>query len=306
MGILSTISREFKDKQSYEVIEYVNNMPFRIKNITKEDVLDGLGNTKNVLEHWHDDIEIVYTISGNAKHYIDGQVYVAEPNSLFITNSQSIHKVLSDVDVCDKNDKIAIVLNINNDFVKTLIPNMYSMYFLAYPSINIKSVGRIMHKLSKYIEGKYMLESYEELYLTGLVYELMYFLCKDGLRLKEEVLPIKYQKNLQRLRGIMEYVTEHYRESIKQKEIAEKFYFTKEYFSRFFKKNTGMTFKSYLTRYRVNAARQELIDTNKTILEISLNNGFSDIRGLINAFKNIYRVTPLHYRKNVKAFNESK
>ena len=117
-------------------------------------------------------------------------------------------------------------------------------------------------------------------WLTGKVYELMYWICRDGLVLKEEVLPVNSQKNLERLRGIMEYVREHYTEPVTQGEVARRFYFTREYFSRFFKKNTGLTFKEYLTRYRVNAARDDLLNTDKTILEIAVNHGFADARGL--------------------------
>ncbi len=37
----------------------------------------------------------------------------------------------------------------------------------------------------------------------------------------------------------MQYVEAHYTEEITQYEVAERFYFTKEYFSRFFKKEYG-------------------------------------------------------------------
>ena len=61
-----------------------------------------------------------------------------------------------------------------------------------------------------------------------------------------------------------------------------------------------MTFMKYVTNYRVQKAQKDLLGTGKSILEIALDNGFSDDRGLINAFKEIYHTTPFQYRKMVK------
>jgi AraC-like DNA-binding protein len=64
-----------------------------------------------------------------------------------------------------------------------------------------------------------------------------------------------------------------------------------------------MTFKEYLSDYRVNAARYDLVYTEKSILEIAIKHGFSDARGYIKAFKKMYNFTPLQYRKSLKKDN---
>lgn len=79
--------------------------------------------------------------------------------------------------------------------------------------------------------------------------------------------------------------------------MAEKFYFSKEYFARFFKKNTGMTFVQYLTKYRIQKARFQLIHSDASMLDIALDNGFCDDRRFILAFKSQYGITPFQYRK---------
>lgn len=296
MAVTEMISIE---QHCYELIEYARSMPFRICNITDKTTRDEYGNTINVLEHWHPEVEIVYTFAGHARHYIDGRMYRAKPGSLFIINSESIHKIMTDDTVGNDYRKIAVVLNVNYDFIKQIIPEMDQMYFAAVPDLEMEELGQIMNELSAYGDFGKELKPYEQLRLTGKLYELMYWICRDGLLLKEEALPINSQRNLERLRGIMQYVGDHYTELVTQSEVAKRFYFTREYFSRFFKKNTGLTFKEYLTRYRINAARKELLYTDKTILEIAVNNGFADARGFINAFKSIYDTTPLKYRKSM-------
>ena len=98
----------------------------------------------------------------------------------------------------------------------------------------------------------------------------------------------------------MLYVNAHYTEPIQQQIVAEKFYFTREYFSRFFRKNTGMTFKEYLMKVRVRAAKEEILETEKSMLEIAMDTGFTDSRSLIHAFKKVYDITPYQFRKQKK------
>lgn len=97
----------------------------------------------------------------------------------------------------------------------------------------------------------------------------------------------------------MLYVNQHYTEPIKQQAVAKKFYFTTEYFSRFFRKNTGMTFKEYLMRVRVKKAKEEVLHTDKSMLEIAMDTGFTDSRSLIHAFREVYDITPYQFRKKM-------
>lgn len=282
--------------KTYERIEHADNVRFRIHNITQQEIFDEGGNIKNVLDHWHPEMEVVFTYVGNAKHYIDGCVYEAAPGKVFVANSESIHKIISDGNIPKETEVIAVVLNIDYEFIQNLIPDMNQMYFLPEVRINLEQIGCIMKQFADYGKRERNLQPYEELKLMSMLYKLMYLLCTGDLVVKEKVLPINSQKNLERLRGIMQYIRTHYTESITQQQVAKRFYFSVEYFSRFFKKNTGMTFKEYLTRYRVAEAKKEILDTDKSILNIAVDHGFSDARGLINAFKKIYGTTPLQYR----------
>jgi AraC-like DNA-binding protein len=92
-------------------------------------------------------------------------------------------------------------------------------------------------------------------------------------------------------------------EHITQAEVADKFYFSSVYFSKYFKRCTGMTFIDYLTKYRIRQAKTELLTTDKSILDIALDNGFSDERRLILAFKKYLNDTPLQYKKKYRIKN---
>lgn len=286
-----------------EIIEYEHDAPFHIRNITWESQQDALGNMLDVLEHWHEELEIVYTVVGHAVHYIDGHPYTAHPGSVFVVNPESIHKVISDSSSYERSETVAIVLHINSAFLKQLIPGIHDLYFLPEGKGDNKKLGSLMREISRYADTRSRRagdgrKDFEYLHIVSMIYEIFYQLGKDRPVLRDKALPVNSAKNVERLRGIMQYVEKHYQEKLMQAQVAEKFYFTKEYFARFFSKNTGLTFMEYLTKYRLAAARSELLETDRTVLDIALDNGFSDARGFINAFKRQYGTTPLQYRKS--------
>ncbi|XME04362.1 helix-turn-helix transcriptional regulator [Lachnospiraceae bacterium C1.1] len=79
--------------------------------------------------------------------------------------------------------------------------------------------------------------------------------------------------------------------------VAEKFYFSVSYFSRYFKKMMGISYSDFLMEYRLYKAEAELQKSKKMIRDIALDNGFSDERRFILAFRKKYKLTPLQYRK---------
>ena len=70
------------------------------------------------------------------------------------------------------------------------------------------------------------------------------------------------------------------------------------HFSKKFREISGMAFRDYL-RYRCLAfALKEIRDTDRTILDIALEYGFSSHEAFTRAFKEAYSVNPKDYRKN--------
>ncbi len=248
---------------------------------------------------------MAYIFQGHSDHYVDGNCIHAAPGDLVVVNSESIHSIIPDHTACQSRGMIAVVLIISRDFVMECFPDLDCHYFVISGKLNRIEVRRIMVTLSE--KANCACNHEESLLIKGLILELFYYLCQDGYQMKDFVMNINQQKNNERLKGIIQHVERHYMEAITQSDTAKRFYFTKEYFSRFFKRNTGINFKQYLTNYRILKARNELIGTDHSILEIALNNGFSDERRLIESFKKIYQITPLQYRKkNSSDYNHKK
>ncbi len=67
--------------------------------------------------------------------------------------------------------------------------------------------------------------------------------------------------------------------------------------TRKFKEISGMQFRDYLRRRKLAFALKEVRDSDKSMLDIALDYGFSSHEAFTRAFKGAYDVTPSEYRK---------
>ena len=104
---------------------------------------------------------------------------------------------------------------------------------------------------------------------------------------------------MQRLtRKAMAYIHEHYGEPIGREDIARYVGVSEGYLSRSFNQETGLSLIHYLTRYRIQQAKQLLVTTDKTITEIAMEVGFSDSNYFSRVFRQEVGVSPLAFRQN--------
>ena len=93
----------------------------------------------------------------------------------------------------------------------------------------------------------------------------------------------------------------HFSEDIDEKKLASSFGMSYSYFSRSFKKVTGMTFKNYLNRTRISKAEQLLFESGGSISETAIACGYNSISYFISVYRQITGKTPyraLKERKN--------
>lgn len=97
------------------------------------------------------------------------------------------------------------------------------------------------------------------------------------------------------------WIQDHYGETIKLNELAEKFGMSTRTFNRRFKQATNKTPSHYLQEVRTGVAKDLLQTTNLSIQEVALQVGYSDISHLAALFKKFLNTTPSGYRETVRA-----
>lgn len=98
------------------------------------------------------------------------------------------------------------------------------------------------------------------------------------------------------LRRIEEYVEAHLSEDLSLRQIATVAGYSPYHLHRSFKESTGYRLHEYVTQVRLERARQLLVATKMTVLEIALETGFSDQSHLSRQFRSHWQVTPSQIR----------
>jgi signal transduction histidine kinase/DNA-binding LacI/PurR family transcriptional regulator/CheY-like chemotaxis protein len=108
----------------------------------------------------------------------------------------------------------------------------------------------------------------------------------------------KLSNEAQRLvRKAMAYLHQHYTEPISRKELARHVGLSDDYLTYCFRKETGLTPVTYLTRYRINQAQALLKNSDQSITEIALAVGFSDSGYFSRVFRREVGMPPDIYRQ---------
>ncbi len=102
---------------------------------------------------------------------------------------------------------------------------------------------------------------------------------------------------------IIQYIDEHYMEDISLRQLAEEVYINISYLSRLFKSYTGCTYIDYITKLRINRAKQLLKDPGLAVYEIANMLNYQDPKYFSNLFKKFVGETPREYRLKMKQKN---
>jgi len=100
-----------------------------------------------------------------------------------------------------------------------------------------------------------------------------------------------------RISEIVRYINQHYMEEISLPRLAEKFYVSLYYLSRFFKEATGFTFVEYVNSVRIAEAKKLLEQSSMKVNSIAKRVGFGSVTHFGRVFKSVTGHAPLYYRK---------
>ena len=155
---------------------------------------------------------------------------------------------------------------------------------------------------------KYMQESYDEYVSKDVCYKLpiranIYLMMTALLRYycgsKNELDRMIYH-NVMRLRPVITYIAEHYKEKIYIETLSDMITVSPDYFTKMFKDSIGRTPIDYINGLRINRAMQMLATTDISVNDISDQLGFSNSNYFHKIFKQYMDTSPAAYRKLVK------
>ncbi len=96
---------------------------------------------------------------------------------------------------------------------------------------------------------------------------------------------------------VMYFIKNNYWKEMKLEELSMMAFFSPSHFFRQFKQYTGMTVSEYTQKVRVEEACSLLKNTDRKIIDIASEVGYSDMKYFSQVFKSITGATPGQYRK---------
>lgn len=237
-----------------------------------------VGKYKNLtnLPHWHSDNELVFAEKGNANLFIDGKTFLLNEGQSVYIAPNCMHYIKAE------NGSILTFFLFDKDISTKIVGNKALISPLLTNDYNLKQLYSLIDKeltLSSPIYTISITNRIERLMLDIFINEAV-----SEVLVQDDYLTERYKR-------LLTDINENYAEySI---EDAAKFTALSEsYFSKFFKKMSGMTFTQYINLVRVEKAIEKIRSGGSTMTDIAISCGFVTIRNFNRVFKTITGYSP--------------
>ena len=244
--------------------------------------------------HNHNMYEIYYLHSGTRRYIINNKIYDLKAGDIALIDkfnphlTKKLHGDAHERFVMYLDDETINSLGENSDKFLGMMGNR----LISIPETKRQRVNRLfsdMYKVSKdeNIFSNQLLHNYTY-ELFALIYNIIYN------REYEDAIEF-YGKDID---SAITYIFNNYKEKITLEQVADIVNMNTSYFSRYFKKVTGVGFSKYLTTLRIKEASSLLENTDMYISEIAEKSGFDTLQHFCNTFKKIKGISANEYRKN--------
>ena len=248
--------------------------------------------------NWHDDLEILLLLRGQVEACANGTSVSLGEDDLILIDSNIGHATLG-----LGQDNIAMVLRIAPGFLKEYYEDA-EFLMLDLQRIDGEKRKETVSKLRRDMAEMMLCQidgsPESRLSFDASFYHLMNTIIAAAppLRMHKSAVWTN-QKKQQAIMEMVKYIDRNYREKITLEILAREAGYNPSYVSQLFKSCMGINFFEYLTRVRLREATLALSCSEKKILDIALEHGFSDLKSFNFTFKNTFRKSPAEYRRQL-------
>lgn len=262
-------------------------------------------NDGNILTtpHWHREVELIYVTKGTISLGIDDIPYKLSEGEIAFISGGLIHYVLaspgSERLVYQFDLSYFASLNKENLDLQKLFSELVpvSLYWKQQQEEIIRQLLK-----SVQLEMDTQQTGYQFV-VKAAIFQLISLLIRDipkQTKQSKKMNKLATKDVLEKLDKIFRYVEDYYQEDITLRNIADVSGYSTFYFTKFFKRNTGKTFLTFLNDYRIDKAKWLLINSDYSVSEIITRTGFESDKTFYLLFKKSMDIAPLEYRNRMK------
>lgn len=251
--------------------------------------------SKNV--HWHTYYELELVVGGRGIHVINGTPYPFREGDIFLLTPTDFHSF----ELEEEGTTYLI------EIPPSLLPSEILKLLIRPAEELITNLGSDEFDMLKgmflAIEEHYQKDGYiDALIARSLLNSLLSLFIGYTQKSRRESVKSESRVNIgnRRLGEILLYIQCSYRENITLESIADSFFISKEYLSRLFRSEIGVTLTEYLRSLRLAWAAKLIITTDMKSIDISELSGFGSIATFMRCFKKEYGISPLQMRESYR------
>lgn len=250
--------------------------------------------------HFHDHCQITECVSGQLIYIFGAQSVTLFPGDILIINAMTPHSWISSVPGTTR-CQIGFYPNaLNaNTYSSCFLPYFKLLYSQHYPFLTIgpshpyaESCRHCLEEIARAYASEHF--SYDTV-IHNQIFDLSVMLVLSLFNLdSNENSPLIIDQYINK---IFDYIEQNLDKDLSIQMMAEHLGMNPSYFSYYFKKHLGITYKKYVTIQRVTKAAHLLQNSDQTIMQIMYECGFASLSAFYQAFSSIYTIPPSQFRK---------
>ena len=257
----------------------------------------GLG---NLPVHWHKEFEITYVQKGSCTYQIDLQTYQIHEGDFLLLPPEMLHGTGEEPEQEFVTDSFVFRMDMlesqrqDSCTARFLAPlDGGQLRFPVYLPAENPAAGLLRDSFEK-IRQTFLEKPFGyELEIKAELYHFFFLLYS---RVPYQRTDLAHREITRKLKLVLQFIQDHYQQTVTVQELAEICHFSEYHFMRFFKQHMNMTCIEYLNKYRLEMAARQLVQTDLSVTSIALESGFNNISYFNRVFKRKFGVTPMEYR----------
>ena len=246
--------------------------------------------------HYHPEYELTYIVKGNGYRIVGNSYEYFNDGDLVLLGNHLPHTWSGKLNDDIKSD--AVVIQFSKEFIAPFLGLNESLLIKNMLDTSVRGI--------RFEPDEELVSKIIALTETNGVDKILKLISVlDDLSKKQPILiasnsfhNVVSKKNEMRINKVCLYIQNNFYTKISLKEVADLIFLTESNFCKFFKKATGKTYSDYLNELRINEACRLLVQTEKSINQISFECGFESLSYFNRVFLNKKGVTPSKYRKS--------
>ncbi|WP_149915394.1 AraC family transcriptional regulator [Sphingobacterium cavernae] len=269
--------------------------------VARHDIMPNFGN----VWHYHEEIELHYTIKGHGIRFIGDNISKFEPDEIILVGSMLSHAWRCNEEYYnnDPNFQVeAIVIQFHPDFLGKQFLSMPEMYLIPH-LYEISKKGMVIKGENKTKIANLMRQCVHEEGMDKIITFLSILKLLAENQDYETLVNVQSTYNPgnetdnKRLNDVLNYTYANYRKDLNLEDVANMAHLSVTSFCRYFKSMTKKTYNDFLIEIRISHACRLLVENLLPTEVICFECGFNNVSNFYRHFKRVTNLTPMEYKK---------